>query len=81
MITEKQRKEIRKLIGRLNCPKDFICYQSGFEQLCQAEDLGLESFLKCLEGKPTQCTFSISYGDGYYCRCPLRVFIAKEMKQ
>jgi hypothetical protein len=41
----------------------------------------LESFLECLEHNPTHCEFSISYGDGHYCRCPLRVYIAKKLSE
>jgi len=40
------QKEIEKIIGQFNCPKDLICYKSGFEVLCKAQDIGVESFLR-----------------------------------
>ena len=33
-------KEIEKIIDELKCPKDFICYKSGFQNLCKVEDIG-----------------------------------------
>ena len=68
---------LRKLIGELKCPKGFTCYTSGFNILCKAKDVGMESFLECLEDDPKACVFSIGYGASYYCKCPLRVYIAK----
>ncbi|HUU49944.1 MAG TPA: hypothetical protein VMW81_03165 [Nitrospinota bacterium] len=79
-LQKEQKRRIEKIIARMECPKDFICYKSGFENLCEARDVGLESFLECLEKNPWECTFSISFGTAYYCRCPLRFYIIKELK-
>jgi hypothetical protein len=76
-----QHKEIEDIIGHLKCSKDFKCYKSGFENLCKAEDTGMESFLICLESKPLDCTFAVSFGYKYYCSCPLRVYISKKIKE
>ena len=72
------RKEIEEIMGRLTCPKDFKCYKSGLDDLCKAQDVGLEEFLECLEENPLECTFSVHYGAVFYCRCPLRVYIVKK---
>jgi hypothetical protein len=73
------KKEILEIIGELKCPKHFKCYKSGFENLCKARDVGIESFLECLEDVPLDCKFSISFGRAYYCQCPLRVYISKKL--
>lgn len=75
------QKEIEEIIGQLKCPKDFECYKSGFKVLCKAVDVGVESFLECLEERPFKCKFSVAFGGLYYCQCPLRVYIAKKLKQ
>ena len=72
------KKEIEQIIGELNCRKDFKCYKSGFTDLCKARDIGLDSFLECLEEAPYRCPFSVHFGREYYCKCPLRVYIAKK---
>jgi hypothetical protein len=75
------KKEMKKIIGELNCPKDFVCYKSGFSNLCEAEDIGLEPFLQCLEKSREECPFLVSYANVHFCDCPLRVYIAKKLKR
>jgi hypothetical protein len=73
------KKQIEEIIGQLKCPKDFKCYKSGFEVLCKAKDIGIESFLECLEETPFACKFAVPFGGLYYCQCPLRVYVAKKL--
>ena len=75
------KKEIEEIINAFECPKDFECYKSGFEVLCNARDVGLELFVECLVEEPVWCKFSISYGYSYLCDCPLRVFISKKLEK
>jgi hypothetical protein len=74
-------REIEKIINGLRCPKDHKCYKSGFELLCSAKDIGIASFLECLEKKPDQCKFSFPFGLIYLCECPLRIYLAKRIKK
>jgi len=80
MTAEKSRiEEIEELINQFKCPKDFKCYKSNFEALCEAEDIGLEAYVRCLEEKPQLCQFSVPVGYTHFCRCPLRVYICKKL--
>ena len=45
-------KELEGIIDGVKCPKDFKCCRSGFKDLCKAQDVGIESFLECLEEEP-----------------------------
>jgi hypothetical protein len=81
MTEQINKKQIEEIIVKISCPKDFVCYKSGFENLCKAEDIWQDSFLKCLEDNPRECVFSISFGYAYYCKCPLRVYIAKTLRK
>jgi len=38
---------------------------------CKTDDIGLESFLICLEEKPKKCMFSTLFGNRYFCKKPL----------
>ena len=81
-MTERiNKKQIEEIISGISCPKDFVCYKSGFENLCNAEDIWQDSFLKCLEDNPGGCVFAIRYASAYYCKCPLRVYIAKTVRK
>jgi hypothetical protein len=75
------KKEIEQIIGEFSCPKDFICYKSGFTKVCKAEDIGLEPYLECCDEGPDECMFLLSYANLRYCDCPLRFYIAKTLKK
>ena len=74
--------EIEKIIGGMQCPKDFKCYKSGFEVFCKAKSVGVgdESLLVCFEKYPQKCKL-VSLERGYLCECPLRIYIAKELNK
>jgi hypothetical protein len=72
-------KKIKEIIGELNCPKNFKCTKQGFKHLCKGKNVGLDHYLECLEENTVNCTFRVPYGKSHYCRCPLRVYLAKKL--
>jgi len=66
-MEEDYRREIEKIIGRMYCPKDFICYRSGLENLCRAGNIGSISVLECLEREPHYCLFSSISKRSWFC--------------
>jgi len=76
---EEFRTRIEEIIGTMECPKDFACYTSGFEDLPRTRDFGLDDCLECLESDRQPCRFSLAFGYGHFCRCPLRLFVAKTL--
>ena len=44
---------------------------------CKVLDIGLESFVVCLEKHPHTCAFSLSFGSKYFCKNRLYVDGAK----
>ena len=78
-MEQRHEQEIEKIISQIACPKDFTCYKERFHSLCKTKDVGLESYVQCLDDNPNRCTFSVRYGYSYYCRCPLRVYVAKNL--
>ena len=79
MAQQPERKAIEELQNIIRCPKDFICYASKFNILGKAEEVGMKSFLKCLEGNGKDCPFSLGFAGAYYCHCLIRVYIAKTL--
>jgi hypothetical protein len=76
------KEEIEKIAGKIKCPKNFVCYKSGFENLCQVKDVGLDQHLLCLEEhSQIKCPYSVPFGRKIYCDCPLRVYICKRLKK
>jgi hypothetical protein len=78
-LTVEQRTEIEKIASGINCPKNFECYKSGPKKFCKTRDFGLEHYLGCLEEEPHACEFSLSFGNGYFCTCPLQLYFAKNL--
>jgi len=81
VVKEDKKKRMEKIIGEMDCRKDFRCYKSGFEGICKARDIGLESHLECLEEAPYKCPFSVHFGRSYFCNYSLRVYIAKTLEK
>ena len=80
-MDEEQRKEIEEIVNQFKCPREVRCCKSDFKVLCKAKDLRLETFLKCLEEDPRSCPASVPFAHGYFCQCPLRIYIAKKLKK
>ena len=78
-VTEEQRQEIEKIASGINCTKNFECYKSGLGKVCKTRDFGLSQYLDCLEKEPHTCEYSLSFGDGYFCTCPVQLYIAKNL--
>ena len=75
------QEHIEEIIDNLQCPKGFLCYTSGLQNLCESRDIGLESFVACMIEDPMACRFSIHFGGIFFCQCKLRVFISKKLKK
>jgi len=71
---------IKRIMKKTVCVKDYKCYTSGFTDLCRAEYIGMDSYILCVDNIQ-QCNFSMFFIDEYLCKCPVRIYIAKEMKK
>lgn len=83
---ENHQERITEIIEQMEeasnrCEKNFCCHKSDFKDICSANDFGLSDFVKCLEKNAQDCNFSLSFGYGYLCKCPLRVYIAKNLEK
>lgn len=78
-MQENMARRIAEIMDGMECPEGFSCAEAGFENLCRAGDIGLERYLICLEENPSKCVFAIPFGEGHFCQCPLRVYIAKNL--
>lgn len=76
-IAQEHDSKIQKIMRGMQCPKDFECYKSGFENLGRAGIVGDAIMIMCLEEKAKTCNYGLSFGHGYICKCPLRNYIAK----
>jgi hypothetical protein len=59
---------------------EFKRYKPGIGFACDARDVGLDSYVECLEWDSYSCPFSMSYAGTYYCSSSARVYVAKIRK-
>jgi hypothetical protein len=77
----KTNRQIQEIMRQVECKRDFQCYMSGFKDLCKIEDIGIPDSVRCLSKAPENCKYSFAFGDSYFCKCPLRIYIAKNFKK
>lgn len=78
-MEKKTTKELEALMKEIRCEKGFKCCSAGSEDVCRVTDIGLDDYLLCLEEKPQRCEFVVPFGDEYMCRCPVRLYLMKEL--
>ncbi len=71
------KRQVEEIIGEMECPRNFVCYASGFENLSTVRIIRSAKLVECLEESPQTCEFGFSFGYGTFCKCPLRCYIAK----
>jgi hypothetical protein len=82
MLMEEKAADIFDDIKRqMECGKNFECTESESAVLCKARDFGLKDYIECLEAEPQRCRFAVSFGAAHFCRCSMRVHIAKTVKK
>ena len=79
-MTEQQLETIEAIKAKMDCSKGFICFESNFTNLRPVKDVGLPDFVQCLREEPQECEYAVPFGYQYFCSCPLRVYVAKELK-
>jgi hypothetical protein len=55
-------------------------YGNAFHSHCRRKDLGLNSYLLCLEDNPDKCVHSLPFGNDFFCKCP-RILAFHSQKQ
>ncbi len=79
-ITASHSENIENIKLSMQCPRAFECHKSHFAQLCKVRDLGLTDLVECMADRSNNCVFAIPFGFGHFCKCPLRVYLAKELR-
>lgn len=80
-MDEGTKERIEEIISSIKCPKNFECYKSKLEKLCKVRNIDSENLFECLDENQQKCGFSLPFGNGHFCKCPLRILIAKEFNK
>jgi hypothetical protein len=74
---QEHKARIEEIIRGMECPRDFKCYKSGFEDIPKAEIFNEGELVECLEKNSPPCILSFGFGFGRFCKCHLRRYIAQ----
>jgi len=80
-IAQEHTARIQEIISGMECPKDFVCYESGLENLCKVKVFRDGELVECLDKSSWSCKFSFRFGRGCFCKCTLRRYIAKNLNR
>ncbi len=80
-MDEEFKQKVEEIVGGMQCPRGFGCCRDNFANVCKAKDIGIETFLECSEEKPQECQFAMPFGNSHFCKCPLRIYIAKKLNK
>lgn len=79
-LSQENRVQIQEIMQRMECPKDFACYKSGFQNTCKVQVIVPGKLIECLDESGRACVFGLAFGSGIYCRCPLRNYAAENLR-
>ena len=80
-LTQESIQEVETIMGEMDCPFDFQCYKSGFEDLCGSLLVDGGKYIKCVNKKTVECKLSSLPGSEFLCACPLRLYVASKYKK
>jgi hypothetical protein len=72
-LSEEEKRHIEKVKAKMNCPFDFKCQKDQFTGYPKIKPVG--TLLSCLEEDAKFCGYSLPFGNGFFCKCPLIKYI------
>jgi hypothetical protein len=76
-MAQDNRLEIDRIRDSVRCEKGFPCCNVGVALAGKVKVIAGGKLLDCLEADVAECGFALPFGDGFFCRCPLRKHIAQ----
>jgi len=74
-------REIERIMASMKCPKGFVCYKSGFRDLCKVTTVGEGKIIECSPENRGPCVYRFSFAGRVFCKCALRYYIARNLNR
>lgn len=71
---------IAELKKETDCRYEFVCLKNPFDAIAIDEN-GPAGLLRCRGQLPESCEYAVGFGNTYFCKCPMKIFISKEDTQ
>jgi len=87
LIEEEHKTKIEEIRSQMNCRKNFACCDDGFQKVCKVNLAAGGRLVECdpsnyedSKTKQPDCQFALLFGySTFFCTCPLRKYVAKEL--
>lgn len=79
-ITEEHKSRIEKIISKMECLRNFVCYKSGSKKLNEIKVITDGEMIECLRENPLRCKYALCYGSLTFCQCPICNYIARNFE-
>jgi predicted transcriptional regulator len=80
-IEENYEQEIKEIMTKMECPRDFSCCKSDLKPRCEVKDVDLEHHLEIAGEGDYRCKHLVVSNRVHYCRCPLCIYLTKKLGQ
>ena len=79
-LTVEQDHKAKAIMGEMDCPNGFPCYESKFEKLIPVQVYGGADVIRCQDEEQFNCQYCYEYSQGIvFCQCPMRRHAAFEL--
>ena len=79
LVDAGQKKKVLQMVEDCGCNKACTCADSDFEDVAPVRHLTGSNLLECYTEKAKGCKFGLPFGGTYFCRCPVRSYIKREL--
>ena len=66
-----EKQQIIEIMNDIFCQNNYQCYKNGIENFQKIGDILAKDIIECKSSGSNSCPHSLSYGDTYFCKCPL----------
>ena len=80
-MNKEMRQEFHHLINESNCTKNYLCIFETGDDLGEVKYHVSSDLLECIYKQKCSCEHSIEVNSTYICKCPLRAFLAINLKE
>jgi len=80
-MERKEDERLEALVRETGCKKDIGSLMSKPRDYCDCLDTGLRGFLECRREHPELCKYVFPFGHGFFCKCPLALYLFREMEK
>jgi hypothetical protein len=79
VINIEQKKIIKRKIERSKCTKAIKCIDTDFMDVAPVRSVAACELLECYTDRARTCRFALPFGSTYFCRCPVRAYLFREL--